>query len=134
MGDVAITAANVAQKGTVVLEQVTYGETVTRGEVVYQKTSDSEFYLADVTTSAETATAKGFVFSAGGDGEKGTIVKSGPLNVGGTLVKGNAYVLSAAGAISPEADLTTSDYITHLGYATTTDTLEVAIKAHGVVI
>jgi hypothetical protein len=54
--------------------------------------------------------------------------------VGTTLVVGTTYCVgSTAGAIVPISDLTTGDYVTILGTASTTTQLDLAIKASGVV-
>ena len=58
---------------------------------------------------------------------------SGKINVGATLTVGETYVLGdTAGAIYPIGDLGSGDYVTYLGYATTTSLLQLMITATGV--
>ena len=133
MADVTQTAANVHANGaTTQASRVQFGETVTNGNVVYLK-SDTKYWKCDADASEEAATAAGIVISANVADGYGYIQTSGPIDVGGTLTAGVAYVASdTAGGIKPSADLGAGDYISHLGYATAADKLELAIKNHGV--
>lgn len=123
--DLSITAANVKvvdQDSKVA--RVRYGETVTQGQVVYLKSSDRRYWKADADLSAEAAAASAVVLTPGAAGEYGYVVSEGNVVVGATLTVGEIYVVSgAAGAICPEADLSTGERVTVLGVATTSTVL-----------
>ncbi len=56
------------------------------------------------------------------------------VNLGATLTVGTTYVVSATkGAIAPIADLTTLDYVTILGTASTTALLDFVVTSTGIV-
>lgn len=122
MGDVAITAGNVRKGANAKTRTVRYGGTITAGQVVYEDTADSnDVKAADCTTSAATAKVAGIALNGGADGQPGEIVTyDDDFTPGGTLTAGTVYVLSAAGAICPVADVLANDYITVLGVAKST--------------
>jgi hypothetical protein len=63
----------------------------------------------------------------------GNIATAGPMNLGATLTVGLPYCCSATkGKICPYSDLTTGDYPTLLGFATTTALINVDIVVSGV--
>ncbi len=132
MADLTITAANVkpaVQSADV--QVVKWGETVTEGQVVYQNTSDYEYYLADA-DAVGTAKAVGITLTAGADGEYGVIQKSGDIDIGATLTVGATYVVSTtAGGIAPIADLGSGDFVTILGVADAADNLPLDINKTG---
>lgn len=134
MADLTQTAANVGLTDTAgaVIKKVTFGETIAQGMPVYKATADSEYYKADADAEA-TASCDGIALTAGGNGEEGVIIESGPVDVGATLTVGATYVVSTtAGAIAPIADLGTGDYVTILGVASAADTLLLNIDVTGV--
>lgn len=132
MADVSgITAVKITSN--TVTETVTYGATIAVGQTVYLDNSDNEHKLADASADSTDAT-RGVAVTPGGDGEAGIIAKAGDIElVGATLAVGENYVQSAtAGAIAPEGDLTTGDYCTTIGRATTGIKISLAISASGV--
>jgi len=129
MGDIAQTPADVHIDGSnSVVLKVQFGETVLGGDCVYKKALDGKYYIANRTTSTETATFAGIVTDANATDGYGVICATGDVDVGsgGTLTIGQPYVLSDAGGISLPADLLALDYVTHLGYAITVDILRLA--------
>lgn len=134
MADVLQTAANVHPAGSnarVLLVQV--GEAVSQGDVAYLNSSDSKYYRADANDTEAKAEAKGiFVTAAATDGYA-VIQTSGPIDVGGALTVGVTYLLSTnLGKIRPTADLGSGEYVTRLGVASATDTLNLSIDATGI--
>jgi len=134
MADLVITAANVKLKGkgiTPLIVQV--GEVVTSGQGLYRKTSDSKYYKADNNVDAATALAEGVALSGASADGYVMMIRSGPMDVGATLTKSETYIVSTtAGGIAPVADIASGNYLTYLGYASTTSTLEVDVNATGV--
>lgn len=112
------------------------GEAVAIGDVVYLNTVDSKYHEADASTEAE-AKASHLVLSAAATDEYAVLMKldsSVPLqiDVGATLTVGTTYVVSAtAGAIAPESDLSSGEYVTHLGVASTTSLLDIKLNVTG---
>lgn len=137
MTDVSITAANVLKGSGAVVEHGTFGATVTAGQVVYQDASASnKFKLADHdSATAAVRMPVGIALNGGGDGQPGTIQRSGPITVGGTLVPGTTYCLSGTpGGICPQADVTTGDDVVILGVATSASVLQLGIVVSGVTL
>lgn len=125
MADLVIAEADVIAQDGAQIEHGTYGETITAGQPVYLNTTTREWMLADADAAASAAVA-GIALNSGADGQKGSIVVSGPLAVGAVLTVGEAYVVSAtAGGIAPISDLLTGDYVTLIGTPLSTSVLYV---------
>ena len=134
MADVAgITDVKPATTNTV-SRHVVYGSTVVPGNLLYLDTTDNKYKLADADVSETTAGASAIAVTPGSDTDNGIVITSGSvILVGATLTIGGAYVVSAtAGAIAPEADLTTNDYVTRIGTAATTTRLDLTFTATGI--
>jgi len=114
--------------------KVVYGETIAAGQPVYLDSADSKYKLADANLSAATATVRGIAMTPGVDTGYGIIATSGSIIlVGTTAAVGETYYCGAtAGAINPDADVTTGWYVTRLGTAATTTQLDLAISATGI--
>ena len=125
MADVSITAASVDNSANGVLETVTAGATVTRGQPVYKDSADSNEYKPAQATSTKYA-ALGIAMTDAGDGQPLVICrKDASFTIGGTVAVGVVYAVSAtAGGIAPIGDLTTGDYTTVLGVGLTTSTIK----------
>jgi predicted lysophospholipase L1 biosynthesis ABC-type transport system permease subunit len=68
-------------------------------------------------------------------GQPLTVQYDGLITLGAVLTAGVAYYLSGtAGGICPVADLTTGNYPTIIGIATTTSVLDIKIHASGVAL
>lgn len=135
MADLSQTAANVAiGASTTPHKIVQYGESVTQGMPLYKSTSDGKYYKADANDTAAKAIAACIAITPGSaDGYglaafPGTSPGQSLVNLGATLAVGTVYAVSATvGAICPIADLTSTQYITTLGVATTTALLDLRI-------
>ena len=82
-----------------------------------------------------TAAAKGIALTPGVADGYGIVATGGSIVlVGTTMTVGTTYnVGSTAGSIVPNADLTTGDYVTTLGTASSATQLDLAINATGIV-
>lgn len=120
---------------TTVYRNVLYGATISVGQSLYLDVADNEHKLADSNASASTAAAKGIAITPGVDAGYGLMATGGSVVlVGTTMVVGETYYVGAtAGTIIPSADLTTGDYVTRLGTASTTTQLNLDISATGIV-
>jgi hypothetical protein len=134
MADISITAGNVGiGSATTVTQVVQAGESVTQGQPVYRSTSTGKYLRGDANDTAAKAIIEGIAVTAASTDGFFLIVSDGQINLGATLVKGTAYVVSATvGGIAPIADLTTNDYVTILGVASSTSILDVYITATGI--
>lgn len=114
---------------------VVYGATISAGQVAYKDGSDSKHKLADSNVSASLAAAVGIFMTPGIDTGYGYVATGGSIIlVGTTMVVGTVYCVgSVAGSIVPISDLTTGDYSTILGTASTATQLDLSIKASGIV-
>jgi len=138
MADVSFTAASVVAGSGAAVQLGTLGEdSVTQGMVLYQSSSDNEWYIADCTDSSSDAAA-GIALGAGSEDQQIAILTGGTLTCDNLSLSaaGDAgvYVLSAAGKICPAADLAEDDYLTIVGVAKAATSLEVKFVVSGVQI
>jgi len=119
MADITITAANVVKTSADTAAGIA-GETITAGQAVYLKASDSRYWKASNATAAE-ANVVGVALHAALAGQPLTIATAGTINIGATTAKVFYYVSPTAGGICPVADVLSTKYISSVGYATATD-------------
>lgn len=118
------------------VERVQYGATVSAGQPTYSDSADSnKNKLADNNASASTATVRGIAVTPGVSNGYGYVATSGSIIlVGATMAIGETYYLGAtAGEIIPDADLTTGNYVTRLGTASSATQLDLSIANTGIV-
>ena len=137
MADLTVTAASVLFTSGTKITNYNAGETITAGMGVYLKASDSELYKAQCDGTSAEATAVGIALHAAGDGQPlAYAADNSTINIGATTSKATTYMVAAtAGGVAPQADLTSGQYITRLGYATATDgTFKVDIAVTGATV
>lgn len=138
MADITVTAANVAYSSGPTSDG-TAGETITAGECVYLKSSDSRYWKSQSDGTAAEAAAVGIALHASLAGQPLKIAATGStINIGGTTAVKTYFVGAAAGGIAPEADVlgASGSYLTRLGYATGTSgaVFKVDIAASGATV
>jgi hypothetical protein len=133
MADLSITAANVkAGSASTRVQLVQAGEAIDQGEPAYLA-SDGKYYQTDANDTAIKAQAKGIAITPASTDGYFLLTVDGLVNLGATLAVGQIYVCSATkGGIAPYADLTTNDFVTILGVATTTALLDINLLVSGV--
>jgi hypothetical protein len=133
MADLSITAANVkAGSASTRVQLVQAGEAIDQGEPAYLA-SDGKYYQTDANDTAVKAQAKGIAITPASTDGYFLLTVDGLVNLGATLAVGQIYVCSATkGGIAPYADLTTNDFVTILGVATTTALLDINLLVSGV--
>lgn len=133
MANVSQTLADVkAGSSTTRVQLVQAGEAISQGMPVYLA-SDGKYYQTDANDTAIKAQAKGISLTPAALDGYFLMANDGLVNLGGTLAIGQVYCVSATkGAIAPYGDLTTNDYVTILGIATTTALLDINIVISGV--
>ena len=126
MADVSITAANVLLvSGS--SEVITAGATLTAGMPVYRDSAASNKAKAGKADAASTDDIYGIALHGASDGQPLSVALPGAVvNMGGTLVLGEPYMLSAgaAGGVAPVNDLVATNFVTFLGIAITTANLK----------
>lgn len=134
MAAISVTPANVAvgsETTTTIIVQA--GEAVTQGQPVYRSTSTGKYLKADANDTAAKADVEGIVITPASSDGWFVLATAGQVNMGATLTKGTVYVAgSTAGEVVPWADLTTNDYVTILGVASSTALLDLSIVPTGI--
>ncbi len=105
---------------------VQFGEAVTAGQPIYQKSTDSKWYKAQCDGTAEesgSGTQIGLAIAGGSTGQWGLAFLGGNVTIGTGSV-GVMYVVSAtAGGIAPISDLVSTNKVTFLGQVVSTGVL-----------
>lgn len=135
MADISITAASVKLgASTTPTKLVQYGEAITQGQPIYKLASDGKYYRCDANDGVAKAYAAGIAITPGATDDYGLIAtpSSTPgkslVNLGATLTVGEVYVVSATvGGIAPDADITSGQFVTVLGVASSTSLLDLQI-------
>lgn len=134
MTDIAITAANVIGDGSSPRETGTAAVAVTAGQAVYLDSTTHTYKLSD-SNATGAKSARGVALNNAAANQPLTIQKSGPITIGGTLVKGTNYCQSTTpGGICPQADITTGGDVVVLGVATSTTVLQLNIQVPGITL
>lgn len=134
MADMAITAANVIPVAGYNFTDGVAGETVTAGQLVYLKSSDSKYWLVD-NDAAATAGLVGMALNGAAAGQPVRILTGGSVNPGGTVVVGTIYgTSSTAGGLAPSTDFASGDYVSIFGIGTTSSNIAVDIQNSGVAV
>jgi hypothetical protein len=131
MTDLVITPASViAGSGASIVHGV-WGETGTAGQAVYLDATTGKYMRADSNAAAPAArVASAIALNGGGLNQPVSVLTSGPVTIGATLVAGNPYYLSdAPGGICPFADVGAGEFVCLLGLALSTTVLQVQIQA-----
>lgn len=136
MADITITAASVLPGDNAQVEHGYFGAAVTAGQVVYKDSADGTFKLADANSgTAGVRVPYGVALNGGASGQPAAIQRSGKITIGGTVVVGKTYVLSATpGGIAPIDDLATGHYVSTLGIGISVTQIAVQIQSSGVAV
>ena len=119
--DLSITGTAVIPSSSAIQVSATAGEAITRGQLVYKKTSDRKIYKADSdSATAEVRDCIGMALTDSSAGGPITYVTEDPsLAIAASgLTNGTIYILSAtAGGLAPAADATTGMFVTVVAVA-----------------
>lgn len=132
MADISVTAASVAiGASTTPTRVVQYGEAVTQGQPLYRNTTDGKHYRTDANDGVAKAVVAAIALTPGATDAYGLVAlpSSTPgqsiINLGATLAIGTVYAVSAnVGGIAPIADITSTQFVSVLGIATTAALLD----------
>ena len=139
MSALAVTANNVAPSGSFGKVNCELGATVTAGQVIYQKSSDSKWYLAQCDGTAEESGygVQMAIALANGVANQWIVgLTSGTYTSGATHTKGyEVLVHTTAGSFTETiGDVAVStQYRTRIGYSTSTTQVAVDFLATGLV-
>lgn len=132
MADLTQTAANVGIGADTEFIRVQVGESVTQGQPGYRGASN-KWFQTDANLSAAAAAAEGIFMTPAATDGYAIVAVGGDVNLGATLAVGETYAVSRTkGRICPIADLTTGDYVTHLGVAKSTSLMPLNPQPSGV--
>ena len=136
MADISITATSVLAAADAITEAGVLGAAATAGQVLYKDTSDGSWKLADNNgATAAIRTPQGIALNGGASGQPIKVLKSGNITLNEVLTAGVAYYLSdTAGGICAVADLSSGEYPSVIGIATSTTVLKVNITSSGVAL
>lgn len=127
MADITITATSVVPStGAVINKERVAGETVTAGQPVYLKSSDNKWWKTDSDDTEATAQVIGIALHAASANQPLAVQTGGLLTIGATIAAGVFYYVSNnAGGICPVADLGSNDWVSVVGYGSSTSVLVV---------
>jgi hypothetical protein len=132
MANLSITAADVERGTRSGVNYGTAGAAITQGQALYQDSTDGTLKLADADASAS-AEFVGIALNAAAVGQPITYLTNGNITIGATVATGTAYYVSTTpGAICLESDLSTGDFPTLIGFATSTTVIFVDFLRAGV--
>lgn len=133
MADYSVTPGNVVPTAALKTTLIA-GEAIDAGELIYKKASDSKAYLAQIDGTEEEADAIGIAVVSAGTGQPVVYQTSGPLAMGSVFTAAGAVVMASrtAGKLAPIADLSTSDFLTLVGWSTSATTLNISLQKTGV--
>jgi hypothetical protein len=136
MADLVITPANIIPAGDAIKETGLAGVAILAGQTVYKEAATGLFKLADSNSATiEQRTPYGIALNPALTGQSVTVATSGGVGFGAILTAGSFYYQSETpGGIQPVADLSATELVTSLGYATTTSNLQLRIVPTGVVL
>jgi hypothetical protein len=134
--DLSLTAASVVPSSGYTFVDGTAGETITAGQTLYFKDSDSRYWKADSdSATAAVRSLVGIALSGASAGQPIRVQTGGSITIGATVTVGEIYVLSdTAGGIMPEGDLEQGDYVTIVGIATSSTVILLDITNSGVAV
>jgi hypothetical protein len=135
MADISQTAASVALgASTTPTKVVQYGESVTQGMPLYLA-CDGKWYQTDANDGVAKAVAGAVALSPGATDGYGLVALPATtpgrslVNLGATLAIGTVYGVSATkGAIAPIADITSTQFVSVIGIATTAALLDFQVS------
>lgn len=135
MADISITAANVALGASTTPNKVVQvGESVTQGMPLYLHT-DGKWYQCDANDGVAKAVVGAIALTSASTNGYALVAMPATtpgrsmVNLGATLAVGTAYAVSATkGAIAPIADITSTQFVSVIGIATTTALLDFQVS------
>ena len=131
MADLVQVSANVRSVSGRILTG-TAGVAISAGNMIYQSTADSEFYLAGNGTAVKAAVAGIAIANADLNGIVSYQV-DGVVDPGATATEGETYVASDTdGNIAPVGDLATGDFVTWYGVGNSDGNIEFNLQASGI--
>lgn len=131
MADVAFTSTSIRAGAGAIIEDGVAGESIVAGDVVFKNASNL-FMIADC-TDTDLDEVDGFALNSAAINQHIRVQKGGKLTCD-NIVAETVYVLSAAGAICPVADLATADRVIKVGTADSTTVLNIEIVDSGVIL
>jgi len=135
MADLSITAASVVPSANARRISRTAASAITAGQVLYQLAAGT-VAPADANGASPLFNVVGIAENGGGTGQRISVITEDPaLAIGATVVIGDVFILSAtAGGIADVADAAAGHYVTVLGVAVSTSSINFKPVAAGAAI
>ena len=136
MTDIVIVPANVVAGANATRASGTAGVTITAGQLVYKDPVTTKYLLADNNAVDPNAhDAVGVALNGAALNQPITVQTGGDITIGGTLVAGGDYFLSAnPGEICPRADVVAGSSVCMIGLAKSTSVLAIDVQFPGVTL
>jgi hypothetical protein len=136
MADLIITPGNVIAGANAIKAAGAAGETITAGQPVARDSVTRKFLKADNNApNADLRTPVGIALHGASLDQPLTIQTEGDINLGAALTVGVPYFLGdAPGGISPLADLTSGEFVSSLGIASSASNLKLKINVSGAAV
>lgn len=137
---VSITPANVQSSSSSMRSSIQLGEAVNAGDLLYLKSADGKWWKADCLTAekAGNGTPSNIKMALSNGAANQWVLGADPggdITLGTVLTKGQIYVLSATGGLfATQPDLVATNFLTIIGYATSTSVLRFTPNPTGVVL
>lgn len=134
MADITVTSTSVIPGANATVLTGTAGETITAGQSVYLNASSLWMKAQCDGTALEAGSSnRGIAVTGAAINQSINVQIAGTITIGATVVATTQYIVSAtAGGICPIADIASTNYLTLLGYASTTGALVMNASATGV--
>jgi hypothetical protein len=136
MTDIVIVPGNVVAGTAVTRVTGTAGATILAGQAVYLDSTVQKYLLADNNiATVEARRAVGIALNGASLNQPIVVQTGGSITIGGTLVAGTAYYLSAnPGGICPSVDVVSGSAVCLIGLAASTTVLNISIQFPNVVL
>jgi hypothetical protein len=134
MADLTITASAIIPVSGFTPFDAMAGANITAGLASYLDAAAGTIKIADNDASAAAATVKGISLHAALTSQPIRLIIGGSLGMGAILTAGVFYYLGEDGGICPVADLGTPEWVSLIGYGSTTSNLVLSIVNTGVAL
>jgi len=129
----AVTITEVQPTASTQTQLLPFGATIAVGKLVYVDTVTKNCKLCDCDVSQAATSVRGIAMTSEVNGGYGIVAFAGRVKLAGAtmVVTDSYYVGDAPGALVPDADLATGDWIAKVGRAVTSTELELDISWYG---
>jgi hypothetical protein len=134
MAELAVTPANILKTTTTAIAEGIAGGTLTAGMAIYIDTAASGVIKACDADALASSICAGIALHAASPGQPIKYATSGDLTFS-TMAVGTVYfvAITTAGSLCESSDISTGDYVSIVGVATTATNLKLGINNSGII-